>query len=601
MGQSKGSIGRRRMWTVSGIIFAAVAAVALILLQPWSLRQTQLELDPMPLPDHIQTSGDRSNGHQPRDFGRLPTETHPTHQRAQKEQRPHSTLDLLDEMKTAYFKGDLERLAELRLEGLARKDLELSIIMAYFRRLIHSKLDHADHTPVLEQAIVDVLIHVWDQSAAALDRVVWVNNVMEYATEILQTNGFQEFVGGWTDASRQSNRLEDQRRWFYRPPQDRDTLAVAHLVDDAIARLPQAGSTRFRVPLVTLFSHTKDYVNDRHSYAQIYTIDLLVRLGAAQHSGDLWELFQNAKLHNVKGAALSAFLQLAGDDSIVDVAERWAEMASQGTTSYEMMFELSAMMRSEVDLETAWRTTQSLFDLLEASSVSWLRYSEAIADGLNGRPLDAAPERQAIFALMEQQDSPGAIASWAIFIGDAFRETDDSRVLAWIADRLYGFLRDDSKLRSDFERSHVVVRLVTAYLSVLSTTRKGVCIDLIEGGYDVAGASMISFLDIRLAGLLGSGYGNRLVERGVSYERVLPMLEAASQREVPRLLDNVGWMNAKQGLEGFTKAWVALQSGATYARLQELTEAAGSEKIKEFYLNVLVEWQKEADRRASGG
>jgi hypothetical protein len=513
-----------------------------------------------------------------------------------------STLELLRAMRAAYEARDLALMNELRAAGMTRDDLSAPDARGFFQGLIRDKLEHHADEPVLEQAVADIVLRTWRLAEPDTLKEAWVGEVMAFAAALLRSNRFQEFDGGWRSGSRPSDDLNRQRREFVRPPRDMDTLAVAYLVDSALAHPPATVAYSEVVPLVSLFNTTKDYVEDRLSYAQIYTCQLLVRLNAVQHTDDLWRLFENAQMASVKGAALDAYVALGGPERIFTMAEQWAERAAVTSTDFALMRELELLARYGSDIETMWQLTQTFFTLLEASGVSWTMYSQAIVGGVNLRDQARDSNPEGIFDLLERDATAASVATWAHYIGNTFRETDNPRLLGWLQAQLYRFLADDSELRTDTERSRVVTHTVSAYIAVLSAPRKGQVFPLLHGGYEVALPSMMWCLDLRSRSLLAvPGLGGRLPEFGFTFEYGLELLVPASEREVPRLMAGVSTLNPRQGLEGFRGAWVNMQTSSAAAHLTRLAETAATEELREFYTETLIEWQKEADRRASGG
>lgn len=499
-----------------------------------------------------------------------------------------SALELLNAMRTAYLNKDYKTLEKLRSSGVQRKDVDLNVAKNFFRELVLQKLDRHDGQPTLDYAVADVLISAWEQNRESEN--AWLIEVMAFATAVLAQNEFVEFFGKWSKPTREPADLEQQRRFYVRPYRDLDTEGMTYLVDVTRSRVSGGWPYETRVPLVDLFASTEDYVNDRLSYAQIYACHLLVELDASWHLADLWTLYESAKIASVKVAALEAYVSLGGSGSLIEIAERWARLASQPKRGKEVKQELEDLVASTRDFKQMFELTRTYFQMLHAADIGWTYYSEGIIfGGIHGidslSPSELLSAREAIRELLVNEDDIATVATWASWLSRAYHATDDLQVLGLIKRHLYRILQDESLVRNTWDRNRAIVLLVKAYHRVLSDRRQADWIDLLVGSYAISLPSMLGYLDEAMIGQLAY-FIRRLTASGVNENQIVPLLEGATRRAAPI------WDKLPYETSLYAKAWTQIEGEVAYESLSKLVEEASTEGVKQVYIDLLIEWEK---------
>ncbi len=500
------------------------------------------------------------------------------------------TPDLLRAMKEAYLEGNNSKLESLRSAAVLRSDLDALYIKNFYRDLVHGTHKRHDEMPTLEYAISDVLLAAWaPQADLALD-------VMTYATEVLRTNSFVEFEGHWIqgyDRKRAADPIY-QKDAYQRPRDDLDTQAVVHLVESALRKT--GVTTSESLPLVALFSSTKDYVQDRLAFIQIYACNLAVRLGARQNVDALWRLSQDAVIDEVRTTALEAYLRLGDQESIIELVEQWTTMLGDEDSATNVRAQLDSLGRSKVDTPTLVQITRAFFESALAKDIKWGEYSVALSWAAQSSGRFRATRDVGLASALAGERNPAMLAAWAVVLGTSYHSTNDSAVLQLLADRLHDVVSGQIVVRRDGELRHVVRSLALGYHNVLALDRKGQCfVPMLKGAYAVATPTALTALDDSLVELIAT-VRNYLDQDLISIEAV-PARETAGLLEaaMPRLSD---WAQLRpSNRQKCVDAWATLQVEFTAERLTELAETEVVEALKAIYLDALLAWQKQADRR----
>lgn len=515
-----------------------------------------------------------------------------------------TTVQLLEAMKAAYLAADNVKLETLRAHALSRSDLELPVIRRFYWNLIIATHERHDNLPTLENAVADVLLHAWPLPDDAAGRAAWQEEVFRFVLQVVQSNEFVEFNGTWKDGAekhRQSNVLY-QREWFVRPASDVDTIALAWLVDESLKR---SGIRRAdKVSLAGVFGKTKDYVEDRLAYFQVYVCGLLVRLNAAGNLDDLWKLANEAHVQEVRAAALDAYIKIGGRDQTVEVASRWAEsvLRAPSQTDNQVLDSLAALITQDIGWDTSVPLTRAFFQQLDAAGVDWEKYSlrmvkawtEVVSN--QQRLDDLRARRHELLALLRDEKDPAMLLAWRFALSTAYGNSGDAEVLQLLKGRLLEIVRAPELVKSWKQRDAVVSTLVHAYAVVLDKPRKGEFVALFEGAYAVAMPLAHQALDYALVHVLATNFGQSLAEYFVPYERVVPLMAAASERQIPAMLNIFYYSQIIR--DRFFRSWAALQCELAAATLSDLAAEATSDQARQFFQEVHLEWQKEADRRA---
>jgi hypothetical protein len=506
-----------------------------------------------------------------------------------------TTSELLDEMKRAYLAADNRRLSQLRAAALQRDDLEVQVVRIYYRTLVRGIHDRHDDQPTLENAVADVLLHAWPVPEGG--EAEWQHGIFQYAAEVMAGNRFREFDGRWQEGhegARQAGSPRYQRDHFVRPERDVDTEAIEWLIGRSLAK---SGFMAYdqEIPLVTLFSPTKDYVEDRLAFMQSYVCGLLVKLNAVQHLDDLWKLATNAIIRDVQGVALKAFIQLGGTSALVDLGDKWSRMIADSESRSTVLSQVEALARSDLDMSTLIYTTRIVFEMLDSAGIDWHDFALAFEwNRFDAFSVRGTKDSQMLRAL-QGEDSPAMLATWAGLLSMSFAGTNDPVVLEALNDRLHAVLTERINIRNSSQRNYVISALTVGYNNVTSLDRKGqVLVPFLKDAYGVSRSSGLFGLD---QALLRQVNIIRIMPTGASvpFQESVAMLETAMARLLPLA-------EGDRHLRGVCiEAWAILQVNLAHERLSVLLAEARTDFARELYTDAIVEWQKEADRRASGG